>query len=572
MDSKKKRKQLEEEEQPPQGQHDETVIGCCDLLDKNDHEKNRHEKDDNAINKADDDSDEKNDINNPMTVSSNNNSNNSNNYQKNKKARKRKQDNEASLPTPNKNTSWKERNKEREQVHPGSYACAEMRSLWGISLPELDETNTQTSLSSSSSSCNTMNIDNSTTSTATTATNITDTTKTTIDTSTDNSNTTKPPKRKVALLLQFIGTNYSGMQINQGKRTIQAEVELALYKAGLLTRANFGYPKKYSWSNSARTDKGVHACAQVCSVKILLPTLDLDQVREMMNQQLPEDVSVGDVVQVPKSFCARTQRDKVGYQYMLPSFVLKNREEWRDVWEKIVVSGNDHGAEEEVDEEDHDHDNDERMNVSGRQVMTSAEMEALRETMRGYRVTQETLDRLKMALKTYEGTHKFHNYTRGKKWDDPSASRYILSFEVQDRLVDEHGIEWIPTLVVGQSFLLHQIRKMMCMAMDVARGAISSDVMKESFRDVSMNINTAPAQGLSLDMSYYEYFNKRNKTGEPLDWHSDKTSPRHLRWKKFKEEKVMKHIMEEEWTHGNFLSFMHLQETHIQRGNYERSL
>lgn len=458
----------------------------------------------------------------------------------------------------NNNKSWKERNKERDQVHPGSYANAEMRKIWGISLPELDESNTHSSSSSSSS--------NDITATAT---------DDTPDTSTDNQNT-KLPKRKVALLLQFIGTNYTGMQINEGKRTIQAEIELALYKAGMLTRANFGFPKKYSWSNSARTDKGVHACAQVCSVKILLPTMDLDQVRERINDELPEDVNVGDVVQVPRSFCARTQRDRVGYQYMLPSYALKGREEWRDVWKKILVnggSGKDGGMERcKTQEKEEQEENEEVNGVSGRQVLTTTEMEALRETMRGYRVSQDTLDRLKEALETYKGTHKFHNYTRGKKWDDPSSSRYIVSFEVQDLLVDEHGIEWIPTMVVGQSFLLHQIRKMMCMAMDVARGATSLNVMKESFGDVSININTAPAQGLSLDMSYYEYFNKRQNASEPLDWHSDKTSPRHLRWKKFKEEKVMKHIMEEEWKQGNFLSYMLLQENHIQRGNYERSL
>jgi hypothetical protein len=104
--------------------------------------------------------------------------------------------------------------------------------------------------------------------------------------------------------------------------------------------------------------------------------------------------------------------------------------------------------------------------------------------------------------------------------------------------------------------------------MDVARGAISMEVMRESFGDVSLNINTAPAQGLSLDMSYYEYFNKRPHAGDVLDWHSDETTPGYLRWKQFKEDKVMKHIMEEEWMHGNFLSYMYLQETHIQRGHY----
>mmetsp|Transcript_13959 Transcript_13959/g.26266 ORF Transcript_13959/g.26266 Transcript_13959/m.26266 type:complete len:524 (+) Transcript_13959:330-1901(+) len=522
MDKKRK---LEQEQSQPQ--QEGRVIGH-DPVDKN------HDNTQGDDHNCDDDNDK------------NENSGN------NKKARIGKQE-KSSKPPFNKNKSWKERNKEREQVHPGSYACAEMRTLFDISLPELDESTTE---SASFTATNNNNNNNNT--------------EDDLASSTAENNNSKLPKRKVALLLQFVGTNYSGMQINEGKRTIQAEIELALYKAGMLTKPNFGYPKKYSWSNSARTDKGVHACAQVCSVKILLPSGNLDMVREMINEQLPDDISVGDVVQVPRSFCARTQRDKVGYLYMLPSYVLKSREEWKSVWEKIVGVQNDGDGEMKRSEMEPQEDNDE-MNApsGGRCVMTNEQIESLRETMRGYRMTQETLDRLKKALGSYEGTHKFHNYTRGKKWDDPSSSRYIISFEVQEPLVDKHGIEWIPTVVVGQSFLLHQIRKMMCMAMDVARGATSLDFMTRSFGDVSMNINTAPAQGLSLDMSFYEYFNKRSSAGEPLDWHSDQTSPAHLRWKKFKEEKVMKHIMEEEWTHGNFLSYMHLQETHIQRGNYE---
>ncbi len=68
---------------------------------------------------------------------------------------------------------------------------------------------------------------------------------------------TKLPKRKVAFFIGFLGTNYQGMQMNRGQRTIQAEIELALFKAKLISPSNFGYPNKYSWSSSARTDKGV---------------------------------------------------------------------------------------------------------------------------------------------------------------------------------------------------------------------------------------------------------------------------------------------------------------------------
>ena len=423
---------------------------------------------------------------------------------------------------------FKPRNKEREVVHPGSFADKAMRDLFGISLPEMDEMQAKEKAGEQPSE---------------------ETSKSAAAAEEEGDKKEKLPKRKVALLLQFLGTKYGGMQINEGKRSIQAEVELALFRAGLLAASNFGFPNKFSWSNSARTDKGVHSCAQVCSVKILFPTDDFDKVREMINEQLPDDIKVADMIKVPKTFCARTQRNKVRYQYMLPSFALQSRDQLKATYESVLGG-----------------------TTTGRNVkdpFTSAEKNTLQDKFREYRATEENVERLTAALGAYAGTHKFHNYTSRKTFDEANASRYILSFTVQDRVVDKYGVEWIPTLVLGQSFLLHQIRKMMSMAMDVARGVSSVDIIKDSFSDGYLNVNTAPAQGLFLEMSYFENFNRRAHAGDPLDWHTDQTAPATLRWKKFKEEKVMSHIMDEEESQGNFVSYLFMQENHLKHNNYE---
>jgi len=437
---------------------------------------------------------------------------------------------------------YKPRNADREFVHPGSFANKATRDLFNVVLPELDAMHAKAEAEKEADAENN-GTDKSAGTAAVTVAAVEE----------EDDQKEKLPKRKVALLLQFLGTNYCGMQINEGKRTIQAEIELAIYKAGLLAATNFGFPKKYSWSNSARTDKGVHSCAQVCSVKIMFPSEDFDKVREMINAQLPDDIAVADMLKVPRSFCARTQRDKVRYQYMLPSFALQSSEQLRDIYESVLVGGL--GGK-----------------VTGRSVkdpFTSEEIKALQATFRGYRATEDNVNQLKAALEVYKGTHKFHNYTSGKKFDDASAARYILSFTVKDRVVDKHGMEWIPTLVVGQSFLLHQIRKMMSMAMDAARGASSVDIMKSSFSDSYLNVNTAPAQGLFLEMSYFDNFNRRPNAGDQLDWHSDENAPATLRWKNFKEEKIMTHIMDEEESQGNFVSYLFVQENHLKYDNYE---
>lgn len=41
------------------------------------------------------------------------------------------------------------------------------------------------------------------------------------------------------------------------------------------------------------------------------------------------------------------------------------------------------------------------------------------------------LERLKVAVKSFEGTHNFHNYSRGLKAKDACATRYIMAMDVE---------------------------------------------------------------------------------------------------------------------------------------------
>jgi tRNA U38,U39,U40 pseudouridine synthase TruA len=106
-----------------------------------------------------------------------------------------------------------------------------------------------------------------------------------------------------------------------------------------------------------------------------------------------------------------------------------------------------------------------------------------------YRVPQEQLELFQSVLDMYVGTHKFHNYTsqvnacdpmtprvhptrssfastdfvlskhHKKSYNDSSASRYIVSFQSFPPY-EVDGVEWMRVQVRGQSFVLHQIRKM----------------------------------------------------------------------------------------------------------------
>ena len=208
--------------------------------------------------------------------------------------------------------SHRKQNSEKElsdqHPHAGSFANKDLREQFGVDLTDLLETKKDA------------NNDD------------TDT-----ESKKDDDDGPKKSKKRAAFLLGYLGTNYGGFQINEGQRTLQAEVELALVRSQLLTVQNFGYPSKYGWSTSGRTDKGVHAAAQVVSAKIeIAPDQTMDDVREALNNKLPEDIRVLDVVKVTRSFCAKTSRDMVRYQYMIPSFALFDPDALTQLFEKHV--------------------------------------------------------------------------------------------------------------------------------------------------------------------------------------------------------------------------------------------
>ncbi|KAL7557291.1 hypothetical protein ACA910_016252 [Epithemia clementina (nom. ined.)] len=369
---------------------------------------------------------------------------------------------------------------------------------------------------------------------------------------------TQRVKRKVVFLLAYLGTNYGGFQMNAEQRTVQAEFELALFRCKLLLPSNFGFPYKYSWSQSGRTDKGVHACALVCGAKIeVLPNQAWDEVMDDLNNCLPGDIRVLDIKRVTLSFCARTARDRVCYQYMIPSFLLQDVNALVTMLENSGIRI----VERQMDE---------RFPLY--RPLTTEEIAILKPQMETYRASPQQLSMLKQALSAFEGTHSFHNFTKGIKNNAAEAKRYIVSFRMEEPIVFENGTEWIPTQALGQSFLLHQIRKMIWMAVEVARGTAHLSVIERAFsRDVKMPINHAPAEGLFKDMSFYRYYNQRKQETNPtlpdLDW-TNEDSDAYQRWKTFRNEVVMKHIVEQEQKEANFLLFVIGQELSENRKCY----
>lgn len=66
----------------------------------------------------------------------------------------------------------------------------------------------------------------------------------------DGKELSKPTKRKVAIVVGYVGTKFHGWQQSsdaQNVRTVEGELETALWKAGAIADSNYGDLNKIGW-------------------------------------------------------------------------------------------------------------------------------------------------------------------------------------------------------------------------------------------------------------------------------------------------------------------------------------
>jgi len=124
--------------------------------------------------------------------------------------------------------------------------------------------------------------------------------------------------------------------------------------------------------------------------------------------------------------------------------------------------------------------------------------------------TAELRQHINQVLKNFEGTHNFHNFTSRMTPTDPKANRYILSFTCSTPFL-LLGIEYVKLEVTGQSFLLHQIRKMIGLLIAIMRFRTDSSVILGAFSRQQFNLPTAPGLGLILQKCSFDRYSKKFK-------------------------------------------------------------
>lgn len=272
-------------------------------------------------------------------------------------------------------------------------------------------------------------------------------------------------KRKCALLISFCGKDYKGMQRNPGVDTIEEDLIQALYKASAINeqmRDNLG---KLKFQRCARTDKGVSAARQLVSLKMVPKASMISAV----NSHLPPQIRVMKLFRTTRSFNSKDWCNSRTYEYFLPTYAF----------------------------------------CSDLKVMS-----------RKFRISQEVITTVDSVLQKYCGTHNFHNFTSGKQPHDPSCKRYIMSFQCgTPTLLDD--TEYINVMIKGQSFMLHQIRKMIGLMLAVVRGYIGEDIISKSFEREKIDIPRAPGLYLILDNIHFDRYNRKfgqDGMHEQLDW------------------------------------------------------
>ena len=121
-------------------------------------------------------------------------------------------------------------------------------------------------------------------------------------------------RNKLALLIQYDGTNFNGWQIQKSGRTVQAEIERALQ---VYTKESI------SVFSSGRTDAGVHALGQVVHCEVSCD-LDIKRLCSGLNGILPRDISVKNIYKVEYDFHARYSATSREYIYLVYNHKQRN--------------------------------------------------------------------------------------------------------------------------------------------------------------------------------------------------------------------------------------------------------
>lgn len=241
---------------------------------------------------------------------------------------------------------------------------------------------------------------------------------------------------RVVFTVAYDGTDFCGWQVQGEKRTVQGELERALFSVT---------GEKIRVTGSGRTDSGVHAAGQTCHFDTF-SSIPPERLGVCVNQKLPPDVKVLFAKRAEENFdCSRTAKKKT-YLY------------------RVYVSSADNPLLE-------------------RYFLRVAAL--------------PNVDLMREGAKYFVGEHDFKAFCAAGS-SAKTTVRKIYSLDISEREI--YGVKTIEFFVCGGGFLYNMVRSMVGELLDVGFLRRSPEEVKEvlDFPDRSKIGRTAKAKGLTL--------------------------------------------------------------------------
>ncbi len=241
--------------------------------------------------------------------------------------------------------------------------------------------------------------------------------------------------RNIKLTLQYDGTDYFGWQRQKNtRRTVQEVIETILQKI---------LKEKVNLMCAGRTDAGVHAQMQVANFTTA-SSIPPDKLRLALNAQLPQDIRVSAVDEVPLSFHSTYHPKRKTYRYTIINRPV------HDVFTHRYAYW--------------------------------------------YAIAQLDVAKMRKASRILVGRHDFTSFRTTQKKSKKTSVR-----EVENIIVSKKG-DCICIDVTGRGFLYNMVRNIVGTLIDVGRGRIKPQDLKHILAEKKRSLAgpTAPAHGLSL--------------------------------------------------------------------------
>ncbi len=240
--------------------------------------------------------------------------------------------------------------------------------------------------------------------------------------------------------VSYDGTNYSGWQVQPGRRTVQGELERLLTRMG-------GQGEQVRVESSGRTDAGVHARAQVAHFDLPKP-IDAPYFQRGLNAQLDRDIRVLSFEKVSPEFHARFSAVGKEYRYFI---------------------------------------------YNGRIVPPTKRLYAHQE------IRPLDLEHMRQAASLLEGEHDFAPFSANPNREIDGTVRTIHSLKIRKRgaeiVFEVHGNGFLYKMVRSLSGFLVRVGNG-----DLHPGSVH-DILAHGIRTAV--VPTAPAQGLFLWKVFY---------------------------------------------------------------------